>query len=721
MKFFLFVAVLSYFGAQSVNASRFKSHLGQKPNMDKVVETLMELAQGVDDERDKAKSLGQKRSKDCEKSITELQISIRDGNRNMVAAQEDLQGVSADVEGLTASVANLKKQIKAGASQIDSSTAKLREMRKRKSISLSQADITLQQVEGVIRKASMDEEKAKHKHKDSPLKAQVSLLHQLSTKLSASDDEPSPAIDSFLQTDSSGSSNQGDEGNAGGKGLLQADQQELMQAKENADRGFDEEEAKLEELLKIGRDEVKKLEESLADTQPSLADKLRQSAEVNASRIMAERGLTRDKDLLFHMQEKCKFLATSVEDLNTLRFQLSDLLRMPAKLLKKMDAMMFLARDLLSLKTSSEQASKQDDVLSFLQEGSQAAQHSERTGKYRQDMHARLWDEKELDEAPGPASVSPQRHARSAAEASDKGLGMVQEDSTNGGPFDDVTAMIKSLVASLKDAANADVNRQQWCADNQAENLNERVKAKDALDSLTSEVRWATTAITRLDTEIGFLDAEVPRLQKASAQCVTDVKSENDLVTGLDADQTEAAEILMKVQVVVKELCQIEDNKFLLLQRNSSKRRNQQGLLQHNSVNLRNSRYNNCVEGLKIIEEALLKSQELNKATNDYLGQFTDRVLAYKKKVDGAQVEQVASLNAASAAKAKRGNDLAKSEHEVSEKKQNLRLLVKTKAQLEETCGPRVESHEERLQRRTDEIEALKNALSVMEGQAVPV
>merc|ERR1719433_630998 len=284
---------------------------------------------------------------------------------------------------------------------------------------------------------------------------------------------------------------------------------------------------------------------------------------------------------------------------------------------------------------------------------------------------------------------------------------MVQEDSTNGGPFDDVTTMIKSLVASLKDEANADVNRQQWCADNQAQNLNERVKAKDVLDSLIAEVRWATTAITRLDTEIGFLEAEVPRLQKAGEQCVADIKSENDLVSGLHADQTESAEILLKVQVVVKELCQIEDNKFLLLQQNS--------------VNLRNSRYNNCVEGLKIIEKALLKSQELNKATTDYLGQFTDRVLAYKKKVDAAQVEQVASLNTASAAKAKRGNDLAKSEHEVSEKKQNLRLLVKTKAQLEETCGPRVESHEERLQRRTDEIEALKNALDVLNGQAVPV
>jgi len=425
---------------------------------------------------------------------------------------------------------------------------------------------------------------------------------------------------------------------------------------------------------------------------------------------------------LVHIQEKCTFLAASVEKLNTLRFQLSDLLRMPAKLLKKMDAMMFLARDLQRLKTSSDQASTPDDALSFLQESSQAAQNSERAGRYREDMHARLWDEKEPDEAPGLAPVSPHRHARSAPEASDKGLGMVQEDSTNGGPFDDVTAMIKNLVTSLKDEANADTNRQQWCADNQAENLNDRVKAKDALDSLTSEVRWAKTAISRLDTEISFLKAEVPRLQKAGAQCVADIKSENALVVGLDDDQTEAAQILMKVQVVVKDLCQIEDDKFFLLQRNSStQRKHPHSLLQHNSMNLRNSRYNNCVEGLKIIDKALLKSQELNKATKDYLEQFTDRVLAYKKKVDAAQFDQVANFNEASEAKAKRGNELAKAEHDESQKKQNLRLLVKTKSQLEETCGPRVESHEERLQRRSDEIEALKNALSVLEGQAIPV
>merc|ERR1719362_12469 len=221
-----------------------------------------------------------------------------------------------------------------------------------------------------------------------------------------------------------------------------------------------------------------------------------------------------------------------------------------------------------------------------------------------------------------------------APQASDKGLGMVQEDGTNGGPFDDVTAMIKSLVVSLKDEANQDVNRQQWCADNQAENLNERINAKDELDTLTSEVRWATTAITRLDTEIGFLQAEVPRLQKAGAQCVKEIKYENDLVKRLDANHTEAAQILMKVQVVVKALCQIEDGKFLLLQRNSStKRKLPHIFLQRSSMNLRSSRYDNCVRGVEIIDKALLKSQELSKAVKQYLEQFTDHVTAYKKKV----------------------------------------------------------------------------------------
>jgi len=556
------------------------------------------------------------------------------------------------------------------------------------------------------------------------LKAQVSLLHQLGNRLSAtSDDEPSPAIDSFLQTDSSASSNQGG-ASGSNKGLLQADQQSLMEAKEMADRGFDEEEAKLEELLKIARDQVKKLQESLADTQPDLANKLRQSAEVNASRIMAVRSLARDKDLLIHVQEKCKFLAVSVENLNTLRFQLSDLLRMPAKLLKKMDAMMFLARDLQSLKSSSQEASEPGDPVSFLQEGSQVAQHTENGGKYREHMRALLWDEKEPVEAPRSVPVSP--HRKKASGASETGLGMVQEDSANTGPFDDVTAMIKSLVASLKEEANEDTNHVQWCADNQAENLGERVKAKDALDSLTAEVRWAKTAISRLETEIAFLKAEVPRLQDAGKKCISDIQFENELVKGLDSDQKEAQQVLMKVAIVVKELCQIEDDKkVMLFQRNSSIwHKNPHGatlFLQRGRMSMHNSRYNNCVEGLDIIQKALTKSSELNTATQKYLKDFTDRILAYKRKVDDAQMEQVANLNSASQARAKRANELAKAEHDETQKKENLRLLVKTKGQLEERCGPKVESPEERLQRRSDEIEALKNALSVLEGQSIPV
>jgi len=416
-----------------------------------------------------------------------------------------------------------------------------------------------------------------------------------------------------------------------------------------------------------------------------------------------------------------------VEKLNTLRFQLSDLLRMPAKLLKKMDAMMFLARDLQSLRTSSDRASTPDDALSFLQEGSQAAQHSERAGKYRDDMRARLWDEKEPDEAPRSVPKAPHRkRASTASETSDKGLGMVQEDSANTGPFDDVTAMIKSLVASLKEEANEDVNHVQWCADNQAENLGERVKAKDALDSLTAEVRWAKTAISRLETEIAFLKAEVPRLQDAGKKCISDIQFENELVKGLDSDQKEAQQVLMKVAIVVKELCQIEDDKkVMLFQRNSSIwHKNPHGatlFLQRGRMSMHNSRYNNCVEGLDIIQKALTKSSELNTATQKYLKDFTDRILAYKKKVDDAQMEQVANLNSASQAKAKRANELAKAEHDETQKKENLRLLVKTKGQLEERCGPKVESPEERLQRRSDEIEALKNALSVLEGQSIPV
>lgn len=692
----------------------------QKQNMEKVVETLMELAQGVEDERDRARALGQERDTKCAKALDELKISIRDANRTVRTADEDLRAAAAGVQGVQATIKDLKAKIQAGAEEITKLTKKLKDLRRSKVVSLQQSYTSLQQVEAVLAKANLREQQEMHKrHRPSSISQQVSYLHQLSSRLSSSTGEESASMTSLLQTDSVGSVLHSSDSSA--SGLLKADKQELMTARNEAMKGYEEDEAKLVDLLKIAQEEVKKLEDSLNEQQPILADKLRQSSESNMTVMTAKSSLARDGEIMAGVQAKCNFMAASVEKLNKLRLKLSDGFRMPAKLLKKMDTMVFLAQDLQNLK---------EGPLSLVQVSS----HSSQAGRYREAMRARLWDTTETEESSRP--VSAEKHPHITPEASDKNgvpdkaAGMIQEDSGNTGPFDEVTGMIKALIASLRDEANQEVTRHQWCADSQSQNLNERVMAQEKLDKLTAENRWTKTAIARLAAEIAFLKTEIPRLQQAATKAGKEIEEERALVKVMDADQKEGNEILMKVEIVVRDLCQL-DEKTVLLQRSNTTRKSSDSttgsgsggvlLLQRKRLASTSNKFNNCEEAVRLIGEALVTSQELNEATLAYLKQFEDMTLAFKKKVEAAKKQQEGNLLAAESASAKRANELAGAEEDERKQQEDLRLLLESKRQLEESCGPKVESAEERLQRRAEEIEALKNAINVLEGQAIPV
>lgn len=692
----------------------------QKQNMEKVVETLMELAQGVEDERDRARALGQARDQKCAKALDELKISIRDANRTVRTADEDMRAAAAGVQGVEATIKDLKVQIQSGADEIAGLTKKLKELRKSKVVSLQQSDTSLQQVEAVLAKAYLREQQEMHKrHRPSSISQQVSYLHQLSSRLSSSTGEESASMTSLLQTDSVGSvvHSNGQSSDSSASGSLKVDKQELMTARNEAMKGYEEDEAKLVDLLKIAQEEVKKLEDSLDEQQPILADKLRQSSESNMTVMTAKSSLARDVEIISGVQAKCNFMAASVEKLNKLRLKLSDGFRMPAKLLRKMDTMVFLAQDLQNLK---------EGPLSLVQVSS----HSTQAGRYRDAMRARLWDTTEAEES--LPHVLAEKHPHISPDASDKSgvadkaAGMIQEDSGNTGPFDEVTGMIKALITSLRDEANQEVTRHQWCADSQSQNLNERVMAQDELDKLTAENRWTKTAIARLAAEIAFLKTEIPRLQQAATKAGKEIEEERGLVKVMDADQKEGNEILMKVEIVVRDLCQL-DEKTVLLQRSNSTRKSSDGttggvlLLQRKRLALMSTKFNSCEEAVRLIGEALVTSQELNEATLAYLKQFEDMTLAFKKKVDAAKKQQEGNLLAAESASAKRANELAGAEEDERKQQEDLRLLLKSKRQLEESCGPKVESAEERLQRRAEEIEALKNAINVLEGQAIPV
>merc|ERR1719199_241152 len=85
------------------------------------------------------------------------------------------------------------------------------------------------------------------------------------------------------------------------------------------------------------------------------------------------------------------------------------------------------------------------------------------------------------------------------------------------GPFDKVTKMISGLIASLKAQANQEVNQHQFCQDGLSKNRRDRVAKKNAIDTLTSTIRWSKMAIVRLDDDLKYLEQEMKRLADTQA------------------------------------------------------------------------------------------------------------------------------------------------------------------------------------------------------------
>jgi len=692
--------------------------------METVIGTLMELAQGIDEERDKSRDLAKDRAKQCKVSQTEVKNSIRDGNRTAEEARLDLQAIDAEVQGTQANIKGIKEQMQTAADELARVTEELKDLRVQKMSATSMSQVALQQVEAVLATASLRQQRERRRRSSkssSQLTAQVSYLHELGSRLSLSAPEGPSPVPSFLQRAASGGRHGDSSAGSDARSVLASDRQELMASRDSAVKGFEEQESKLVELLKIQRDEVKKLEANLAEQQPILADKLKQSAEVNLTLGMAERGLKRDDDIMGALQEQCEFTAAGAEKLNSLRLQMSDLLRMPAKLLRKMDTMLFLSKDLQSLKESS---------ISFVQLGRRAgraghARHGGIAGTVREAMRARLWRS-----ATGRQPPARQRDAPALAEAAAPAAGaeMLQEASAAAGPFDDVVQVIQGLISSMREQANEDTERHQWCADSRSENLNDRIKAKDALDTLGAEIRWAKAAITRLTEEMSFFEVEITRLRKAAAKAQEDHDFETERIHGTVKDHKEAYDIVSKVAIVVRELCEMDGQTFLLQRNRTAARQSAQRsgsggplLLFQRSAAGTGSRFDNCVEADKLIEEAMVKIDELNEASLSYTRDFQDLSLAIKHKMEEAADESANNLAKAQTASAKRQSELAAAEGDQKTRKEDLRLLEEAMAELEKNCGPSVETPEARLQRRQEEIDALKNALKVLEGQEIPV
>jgi chromosome segregation ATPase len=274
-----------------------------------------------------------------------------------------------------------------------------------------------------------------------------------------------------------------------------------------------------------------------------------------------------------------------------------------------------------------------------------------------------------------------------------------------GGPFDKVNKMIKGLISSLKAEANEEVNQHQFCQDSLSKNRNDKVAKKNSIDTLASSIRWSQMAIVRLDDDVQYMNKEMKRLTDLMGTEAKELAGEKKRIAKELKEHTLANEVVAKAVVILTQVCNLKSAAASFIQASGSRG---------------GSRMDQCKEAAKLLKDGLKGLKKLDTQTNSYLKSYTDLSTGINADAKKAKDARDSELKSTQAARAQRASELATAVKDKKEAEKELKLIDDAKKELEQQCS-HVETREEKMARRKDEIDALKEALNVLEGEAIPV
>jgi len=229
--------------------------------------------------------------------------------------------------------------------------------------------------------------------------------------------------------------------------------------------------------------------------------------------------------------------------------------------------------------------------------------------------------------------------------------------------------------------------------------------------------------MARLEEQIAFLKEEVERMGLVNTNTTAEAKEHMAMLEKALETDAKVKDVVASAIDVMRNMCSLDGDTSLIQQTHEAMRRGiaDVKVLFQQKTRAGTSKFDQCKTAVGLLQEGNAKIDELDKAINAY--NTTYEIMMDKIAVDAktSSGQYTADLTAANAAFAMRKDDLLTAENNFKERKNDLKLLIKAEKEMENMCGPGVETREERMGRRHDEIGALKNALSVLAGESVPV
>jgi len=275
----------------------------------------------------------------------------------------------------------------------------------------------------------------------------------------------------------------------------------------------------------------------------------------------------------------------------------------------------------------------------------------------------------------------------------------LMQQATAADPFASVKKLIQGLIANLKAEDAKDGDQQKYCDDQESKIRRETQGRKNDLDLKVAEVRNHKHEIIKYKDTLAYFDEEISRLQQEIAatqaemnQMKADVKSEIQ-------DHDLAIRILDQSTHALKVLCGLS----LVQTGTGSTHRQAQ-----------------CGEVVTIIGDAKKKFQEQNRAAQAAVQEMESLTKSSVKDATDAKGSKETEKATTVSTLASRKDAMLQAQEDVKAITADIASLKTSKDTLDQSCGPNIVSADDRIKRLQEEVEGLKNALQVLEGEAVP-
>jgi len=267
-------------------------------------------------------------------------------------------------------------------------------------------------------------------------------------------------------------------------------------------------------------------------------------------------------------------------------------------------------------------------------------------------------------------------------------------------PFDKVVQMIKDLVAKLKEEAAAEAEHKAWCDEQLHDNKIKREKKTSKVNQLTAGVEGLTEDIATMAQKIATLSSEQAALGKAMSEATTQRQQEKATNTDTMNDASAGEDATKQALVVLKEF--YSSQSFL------------QQVPEMAAYKGMQSAKGGVVGMLEVISSDFARLFADTKASETAAAQefntfIADSKASVKAKHD-LQFKTELAKDTAKFDKAGVVKDLKSTQKELDK-------ALGYQEHLKPVCLEVHVSYEERVQRRKEEIAALKEAYSILDAK----